>query len=317
MAEVEKGGASTPEKAKGEAEVVTVELPAPAGWTKKFMLNEDGTPRRNDIVFISPTGEEIKNKRQLQQYLKAHPGGPPSSEFDWGTGDTPRRSARIREKAKAVETPEDEKPKKRERKSSSKKGTEEKEDGNGADETSVVKEDVAAEVPADEEMKETGDDVSKAKDEGIAEEVPADEEMKETGDVSKAKDEGIAEGSSLNEAVPAEVALNEDTTIKVVNEGAGKQDGVLESNGSDQNKTEKSSENNGEVTIGVDTISSVPEIEKNKDNELPSASNPEEASAGKEKQDEKSNCEDVVVKKDVPSASCNEQHLPKASPVNC
>jgi len=41
---------------------------------------------RSEIVFVSPTGEEIKNKRQLSQYLKAHPGGPPSSEFDWGTG---------------------------------------------------------------------------------------------------------------------------------------------------------------------------------------------------------------------------------------
>lgn len=53
------------------------------------MLNEDGTPRRNEIIFVSPTGEEIKSKRQLQQYLKSHPGGPPSSEFDWGTGILP------------------------------------------------------------------------------------------------------------------------------------------------------------------------------------------------------------------------------------
>jgi hypothetical protein len=41
---------------------------------------------RSEIVFVSPTGEEIKNKRQLSQYLKAHPGGPAVSEFDWGTG---------------------------------------------------------------------------------------------------------------------------------------------------------------------------------------------------------------------------------------
>jgi hypothetical protein len=41
---------------------------------------------RSEIVFVSPTGEEIKNKRQLNQYLKANPGGPASSEFDWGTG---------------------------------------------------------------------------------------------------------------------------------------------------------------------------------------------------------------------------------------
>ena len=41
---------------------------------------------RSEIVFVSPTGDEIKNKRQLSQYLKAHPGGPAASEFDWGTG---------------------------------------------------------------------------------------------------------------------------------------------------------------------------------------------------------------------------------------
>jgi hypothetical protein len=38
-----------------------------------------------EVIFVSPTGEEIKSKRQLTQYLKAHPGGPASSEFDWGT----------------------------------------------------------------------------------------------------------------------------------------------------------------------------------------------------------------------------------------
>ena len=40
---------------------------------------------RFEVIFVSPTGEEIKSKRQLTQYLKAHPGGPASSEFDWGT----------------------------------------------------------------------------------------------------------------------------------------------------------------------------------------------------------------------------------------
>jgi hypothetical protein len=41
---------------------------------------------KSEIIFVSPTGEEIKNKRQLNQYLKANPGGPASSEFDWSTG---------------------------------------------------------------------------------------------------------------------------------------------------------------------------------------------------------------------------------------
>lgn len=68
------------------------------------------------VVFIAPTGEEITSKRQLSQYLKSHPGNPAPSKFDWSTGDTPRRSARISEKIKArPSTPETEMPKKRRR----------------------------------------------------------------------------------------------------------------------------------------------------------------------------------------------------------
>ncbi|KAJ6715259.1 METHYL-CPG BINDING DOMAIN CONTAINING PROTEIN EXPRESSED [Salix viminalis] len=58
-------------------------------------------------------------------YLKSHPGNPAVSEFDWGTGENPRRSARFSEKAKAS-PPEKESPRKRSRKSSgSKKGEKE------------------------------------------------------------------------------------------------------------------------------------------------------------------------------------------------
>ncbi|XP_031271905.1 methyl-CpG-binding domain-containing protein 11-like [Pistacia vera] len=102
-------------------EEVCFELPAPSGWKKKFMPKKVGTPRKSEIVFISPTGEEISNKRRLEQYLKAHPGGPASSEFDWGTGETPRRSARISEKVKASPTAESESPRKRSKKSSASK----------------------------------------------------------------------------------------------------------------------------------------------------------------------------------------------------
>ncbi|XP_057538620.1 methyl-CpG-binding domain-containing protein 11-like isoform X2 [Amaranthus tricolor] len=87
-----------------------------------FFPKKGGTPRKSEIVFTAPTGEEIHNPRQLQQYLKSHPGGPPVSEFDWGTGETPRRSARISEKAKAAPpTPVSEPPKKKSRKSSASK----------------------------------------------------------------------------------------------------------------------------------------------------------------------------------------------------
>uniref|UniRef100_A0A6N2M8X0 Uncharacterized protein n=1 Tax=Salix viminalis TaxID=40686 RepID=A0A6N2M8X0_SALVM len=58
-------------------------------------------------------------------YLKSHPGNPAVSEFDWGTGENPRRSARFSEKAKAS-PPGKESPRKRSRKSSgSKKGEKE------------------------------------------------------------------------------------------------------------------------------------------------------------------------------------------------
>ncbi|KAF6156687.1 hypothetical protein GIB67_017823 [Kingdonia uniflora] len=99
-----------------QEEVISVELPAPPNWKKKFMPNKEGTPKKNEVIYITPTGEEITSKRQLQQYLKAHPGGPAISEFDWGTGETPRRSTRIIEKAKSTPPPENEPPKKRSRK---------------------------------------------------------------------------------------------------------------------------------------------------------------------------------------------------------
>lgn len=50
------------------------------------MPKKSGTPRRKDVYFVSPSGEEIKSKRKLEQYLKSHPGGHSISEFDWSTG---------------------------------------------------------------------------------------------------------------------------------------------------------------------------------------------------------------------------------------
>nr|GMD81569.1 methyl-CpG-binding domain-containing protein 11-like isoform X2 [Ipomoea batatas] len=95
-----------------------------------------GASKKSEITFIAPTGEEITSRNQLKQYLKSHPGGPPLSEFDWATGETPRRSARISGKVKsAPPTPDSEPPKKRGRKSSASKsggnenGAEEKPEG--------------------------------------------------------------------------------------------------------------------------------------------------------------------------------------------
>ncbi|RZR88962.1 hypothetical protein BHM03_00016641 [Ensete ventricosum] len=264
------------------------------------MLNEDGTPRRNEIVFVSPTGEEIKSKRQLQQYLKSHSGGPPSSEFDWGTGilptvrlfakqveicccDTPRRSARIRERAKAVETPEDEKPKKRERKSSSQKAAKQKKDDDDVvDGTPGTKEDVTV-----EETKAS-----------------ADVQMKEADDANKVKD-----GNTATEAA------NEDA--------AGEQDSIVKANGSVEEKTEASSENDGtETATAADAVTS---DEPADTKVLPSSGDPEEASTGKEGHEREvvqgnsvndENPDDAVVTKEVPSANCSDgKHLPTASPL--
>lgn len=162
-------------------DVVAIELPAPPGWSKKFTPKKSSTPQRNDIIFISPTGEEIKSKKQLDQYLKSHPGGPAASDFDWGTGDTPRRSARLSDKSKAIVEPTIQSPKKK-RKRSSTKGAQEKSNAHAeedataeetketveratADANDVVDEDV---IPA----KPNAEDVESKTDTQVAPEEP-------------------------------------------------------------------------------------------------------------------------------------------------
>eukprot|EP01018_Ginkgo_biloba_P035469 Gb_13183 [translate_table: standard] len=104
--------ASPAEAEPASAEKTFVELPAPEGWKKKLfpqhLPKKRGTPKKDEIVYYAPTGEEIKTRAQLDRYLKSHPGGPPSTEFTWGTG-TPRRSSRLSEKVQVdSETPESE-----------------------------------------------------------------------------------------------------------------------------------------------------------------------------------------------------------------
>jgi hypothetical protein len=108
-----------------QEEVISVELPAPPSWKKIYYPKGVGTPRKNEIVFIAPTGEEIANRKQLEQYLKSHSGNPAISKFDWGNGETPRRSARIVGKVKETPTPEREGPTKKRRSSLSKKDNKE------------------------------------------------------------------------------------------------------------------------------------------------------------------------------------------------
>ncbi|CAM6018811.1 unnamed protein product [Sphagnum balticum] len=70
------------------------------GWKRKLFTKKSGTPKRKDVSFLAPDGEEIRNKRQLDKYLKKHPGSLTVSDFDWSSGETPRRSARLSSKGR-------------------------------------------------------------------------------------------------------------------------------------------------------------------------------------------------------------------------
>ncbi|KAK4350246.1 hypothetical protein RND71_029559 [Anisodus tanguticus] len=76
-----------------------------AGKLSSITPKKGGKIKKNEVVFVAPTGEEIRNHRQLEKYLKTHDGNPGISEFDWTTGEAPRRSARILEKVKAMPPP--------------------------------------------------------------------------------------------------------------------------------------------------------------------------------------------------------------------
>ena len=213
--------ASSVEKEGGASEeTFSLELPAPPGWKKQFIPKKAGTPKKNEIVFTAPTGEEINNRKQLEKYLKAHPGGPAVSEFDWGTGETPRRSTRISEKAKAAPPIESEPPKKRTKRSSaSQKETsqEEKEeetkeaemqevDDTTKDDNDIEKEkDVVMENQDGKSVEDT--DVNKSTHSGEAKageyvEVPIEEEKSNAADgelpaLKDKADDKVTEGSEV------------------------------------------------------------------------------------------------------------------------
>lgn len=123
--EVQVSSPAPVEAEHASADVNVVELPAPEGWTKKLFPKKKGTPKRDDVVYYAPTGEEIKSRAQLDRYLKSHPGGPAVSEFNWSSGVTPRRSSRLSEKVQGeAETPESESKKKPNRSRKSDAGSE-------------------------------------------------------------------------------------------------------------------------------------------------------------------------------------------------
>lgn len=187
----------------------------------QFFPKRGGTPRKSEIVFTAPTGEEIHNQKQLQQYLKSHPGGPPASDFDWGTGETPRRSSRISEKVKAAPpTPESGPLKKRSRKSSASK-----KDSKDAEAT-------AEETKADEVQMEDAEKIEKedtAGEAGKTEKHDADAEGKKeaakqneaenTTVTSETKD--VVETHQENRAPTGEGEKNVEMVNHVLNESNG------------------------------------------------------------------------------------------------
>ncbi|KAL3323053.1 hypothetical protein AABB24_040250 [Solanum stoloniferum] len=188
-------------------EVVSIELPAPSGWSKKFLPKKGGTPKKNDIVFTAPTGEEITTRKQLEQYLKSHPGGPPAVEFDWGTGETPRRSARITGKAKATQSPTESEPaKKRGRKSSSSK--KDSKDKEVPKETEAAKDDDMEEAEKHEKdtaAMEAEKDVEKKEDKNPNETQDGESEVEKKDEIqSSEKDvvkENLDEGQNVDDKV--------------------------------------------------------------------------------------------------------------------
>ncbi|WJX48782.1 hypothetical protein P8452_35301 [Trifolium repens] len=217
-----------------DEEVLSVQLSAPPSWNKLFFPKKVGTPRKSEIVFVAPTGEEISSKKQLEKYLKAHPGNPNISEFDWGTGETPRRSTRISEKVKTTPPPSEAgPPKKRSRKSSgSKKDDKETETESPAEEG---KEKSSAEEPKGDPIDADNNVDDKTKNDDA-------EEIKQSN----------AEGESFQEALNAVV----DEAIVETE----KENGTIDS--SKQEKSGGAEENEGaeKVSLNVEDTNAEGEL---------------------------------------------------------
>ncbi|KAI9161271.1 hypothetical protein LWI28_015915 [Acer negundo] len=212
-------------------EVISVELPAPTAWKKMYFPKKVGTPRKSEIMFIAPTGEEINNRKQLEQYLKSHPGNPAISEFDWGTGETPRRSSRISEKVKATPTPEKEPPKKKGRRSSlGRRDNKETEAASAKpeDEKEIQMKDadVTEKGNAEENKTEEQADETKNKDANMEEtgpeEVKKDTEIQDAAEETKNYAAGDSEVSkTADEVAPNEKEKVEETLEKAQENGPG------------------------------------------------------------------------------------------------
>lgn len=181
--------------------VVSVELPAPATWKKLCMTKKGGASRKNEVVFITPTGEEISSRKQLAQYLKSHTGNPAISEFDWGTGETPRRSARISEKVRVTPPSEEiEPPKKRVRKSSGTK--KEKEMETGKEEMGGKKDTEMLDAEVDEKKNDEGKEIDLREENEVKTEGKTQEDADKKSDTDIQLDRKDPDENDVTEATP-------------------------------------------------------------------------------------------------------------------
>ncbi|KAH1057327.1 hypothetical protein J1N35_035392 [Gossypium stocksii] len=180
-------------------DVVCLQLTAPPGWKKMLKPKKGGTPKKNEIIFTAPSGEQISNKKQLDHYLKQHPGGPVISEFDWGTGETPRRSARISEKVKAMPTADSEPPKKRGRKSSASKddNKESKTAPEGAEDSKDVMEEAGKSEEENENENKDKTQDGNSKSEPTSKEVTRGVDAKIYTNIEEGKGDGEAVSEKL------------------------------------------------------------------------------------------------------------------------
>lgn len=211
------------------AETVSDELPAPAGWKKKLIPKKGGTPQKYEVVFIAPTGEEFKAKKILEKHLKANPGGPSISEFNWSTGEiTPtRRSARISEKVKEspIKTPESESKKKPKRSRKSKGDPEDAEKQESQVEGN--KEEELHDARHGEDIAETGEDVGhKKEEEEEGEDGFNKKEEEESAEKKEIEDKGKIYGFKTEEI--NEMDENAEKSLAQGAEGVTKEDPVLE-----------------------------------------------------------------------------------------
>ncbi|KAL0799608.1 hypothetical protein Bca101_054783 [Brassica carinata] len=200
-------------------------------------------PKTPKVEFIAPTGERIKSRRQLGKYLRAHPGSPHISEFDWTNGEAPRRSPRILQKVKArtAPTPDEEIPIPMKKRRSSL-----------AKEDSAEKEEEAREaVAVAEENVENAEPVVKENEEGEKAEAEKDEEQAEIAEAEKENEGEKTEAENKEgEVVADKKEPMEVDTSEVETGGTAEESPKVAEEKGEEKPAEEETENKGNATSG-------------------------------------------------------------------